>query len=143
MTLNVQFSTFNILVEHAMSSIDAKIREALSAEETNLSRELEGDQTMLQMIADSFRGRHRGLVIMVFFMICVYMGLMILSAVRFFAVDEVREMLLWGGLFGFSLLAVTASKIWYWMELNKNSVTRELKRVELRIAQLAEEIKRS
>jgi hypothetical protein len=28
-------------------------------------------------------------------------------------------------------------KIWYWLELNKNAVTREIKRLELQVARLS------
>ena len=126
-----------------MNDIDLKIREALSAEDAEFSKELEGELSMFQMLSDTFRGRHRWLVIMVFVVTTAYMGLAIFSAFRFFAVEGVRDMLLWGGLFGFSLLAVTACKIWYWMELNKNAITREVKRVELQIAQLAKQLRQS
>ena len=126
-----------------MNDIDLKIREALSAEDAELAQELEREQSMLQMISDSFRGRHRWLIVVAFVMVLVYMGLMVVSAIRFFSVEGVREMLLWGGLFGVSLLAITATKMWYFMELNKNSVTREVKRVELQIAQLAKELRKS
>ena len=42
-----------------MNNIDLQIREALNAEDAALAEEIEGEQTMLQMISDSFRGRHR------------------------------------------------------------------------------------
>jgi hypothetical protein len=124
-----------------MNELDKRIREALAAEDEELVSDFDDEQSMFQMIADSFRGRHRWLVVLVWIAVIVYCGLMLFSALRFFAVDEIREMLLWGGLFGFSLLAVTACKIWYWMELNKNAVTREVKRVELQIARLAHSLR--
>ena len=37
--------------------------------------------------------------------------------------------------------AIAGMKVWYWLELNKNAVTREIKRLELQIARLASRIK--
>ena len=37
--------------------------------------------------------------------------------------------------------AVSMLKIWYFLEMNKNAVTREIKRLELQIARLAGRIK--
>ena len=34
----------------------------------------------------------------------------------------------------FLLIAISMMKIWYWMELNKHAIMRELKRVELQLA---------
>ena len=67
----------------------------------------------------------------------VFVGLSVVCAVQFFNAEGIREMILWAGAFGFSLLAVMANKIWYWMELNKNAIKREIKRLELQIARLA------
>ena len=36
-----------------------------------------------------------------------------------------------------SLGALAAMKIWYWMELQKNAITREIKRLEIHVARLA------
>ena len=45
------------------------------------------------------------------------------------------------GPFFFSLAAVMAMKLWDWMEIERTTVTREIKRLELRIAQLASSLR--
>ncbi|MCH8830657.1 MAG: hypothetical protein IID45_13860 [Planctomycetes bacterium] len=120
-----------------MSDIDKKIRQALVAEDSALFEEFREEQSMLEMVADTFRGRHRWLVVMVFVATSVFVALSVFCGIQFYRADGIRELILWAGGFGFSLLAVMANKIWFWMELNKNAVTREIKRVELQIAQLA------
>ena len=52
-----------------------------------------------------------------------------------------RVMLLWAAACVVCMSGVSMMKVWYWMELNKNAVTREIKRLELQIARLAGRIK--
>ena len=124
-----------------MNELDKKIREALAAEDQELAEDFGSELSIFQMIGDSFRGRHRWLVALVFIETLVFLALAIFSAVKFFQVDGTREMLMWTAAFVFCMLAMLAGKIWYWMELNKNSVTREVKRVELQIAHLAHRLR--
>ena len=42
--------------------------------------------------------------------------------------------------FVFCINAVAMLKLWYFMEMNKNAVTREVKRLELQIARLAKRL---
>ena len=65
------------------------------------------------------------------------MTLGVLSVIRFFRAEEFRDMVMWAAASAFFLSGVSMMKVWYWMELNKNSVTREIKRLELQIARLA------
>lgn len=69
-------------------------------------------------------------------------GLAVWSAVRFFAAADTRDMIMWAVLFLFSLQAVGLLKLWYWMALNRNAVTREVKRLELQVARLVEGVGR-
>ena len=71
----------------------------------------------------------------------VFMVLAVISAMRFFNATETRDMLLWAGACIICLSGVSMMKVWYWMELNKNSITREIKRLELQVLRLAQRIK--
>ena len=65
----------------------------------------------------------------------------VLSAIKFFDAQQTRDMLMWAGATILCLSAVSMLKVWYWMELQKNSLLREIKRLELQIAHLAGKIK--
>lgn len=124
-----------------MNDIDDKIREALQAEDAELFAEYGGEQSMLTMVMETFRTRSRWLVLLGIVIGIVFMVLAIVAAARFFQAETVREMLAYSTGFVFCLLAVGGMKVWYWMELNKNAVTREVKRLELQIARLSRAIK--
>ena len=63
-------------------------------------------------------------------------------ATRFFAATDLPEMLRWAAGFFTSLILVVSGKIWYWMQMDRFAVTREIKRVELLIAHLSAEWRR-
>ncbi len=72
----------------------------------------------------------------VFVTIPAFVVVAVVAAVQFFQVETVNEMIAWACAFMFCLIAIAMMKVWYWMELNKNTLIREVKRVELQIAQL-------
>jgi hypothetical protein len=118
------------------NELDDIIREALEAPDPDLL-DVDADPTMAEKLADVFRGRHRrlaiggGVVNLVLFAAAIFSGLRLLQA------TEERAMILWGAAMLLSFGAVTAIKIWYWLEMGRLALTREIKRVELRVAQLA------
>ena len=116
--------------------LDDKLRAALDAEDEELFDEL-AELSMPQAVLDSFQQQSRGLVVLTFVSLTVCFVLAIVCGVMFVNAPSVPEMMRWGMGFLFFLLAVIAMKIWYWMELNKNAIRREMKRVELQLAALA------
>ena len=121
-----------------MKELDDRIREALRRENAALADEFAGEPSLFEMVAETFQGRHRWLVAMTMFWTLVFFVGAVVAGAKFFWAAEMREMMLWAGACLFCVLAVSMMKSWYWMELNKNAVLREVKRVELQIARLAE-----
>jgi len=124
-----------------MNELDQKIRAALAAEESDLPRQFD-EPSLPAQVLETFRGRNRWLVALVFVMTTAYVGLALLAAIQFFRADSVRAMIGWAGGFGVSLLVIAVLKIWYWIELSKNSVLREVKRLELQLAVLGAQLKK-
>lgn len=60
------------------------------------------------------------------------------AAVAFFRARDMRDWIMYAGVFLFAAMAVAMLKLWYLMELNRNTHTREIKRVELQLARFAE-----
>lgn len=120
-----------------MTSIDDAIRRALSDEDAKLLERFGADLPLPQQVQDSFRG-HLGwlnalswLVGVVVFAFGVYCGW------RFLAAAAVPDMLRWGMAVLLCALAVMLIKVFAWMEIEKNAVLREVKRLELQVARLA------
>ncbi len=120
-------------------NMDELLKRALTQDEAKQLQALD-EQGVLAQIADSFRGRSRGLVIMAFLHGIGMLGLGLVSLRQFFQAQERHEMILWASLMVVSVLAIGLVKVWYWMELNKSAILRELKRMEYQIALLSKKV---
>src|SRR4051812_45836713 len=95
------------------------------------------EESVMEMVTHSFRGRARWLAIisgvkMIFFVIAAAVCVM-----QFFRTESTRWLIAWASLFIVFALGTSIMLVLYWLELNRNAVTRELKRLELRIAELS------
>ena len=70
----------------------------------------------------------------------IFMFLAVFCGWRFLHRLDTEEALAWAVGFGFCMFVVGGLKVWFWMEMNKNRVLRELKRIELRLAALDERL---
>lgn len=119
-----------------MNDLDDKIRAALRDSGVDPPDD-DRAETLREQIYESFRGRTRWMTIMVWIESLIFFAMAIYAAVRFFEVESTRDLILYATLFLICMGIQIAMKIWYWMLLNKNAVTREIKRLELQIAMLA------
>jgi len=124
-----------------MKDLDDKIRSALRNEDAELFDEFSEEPSIFELVIETFRGRHRVLVYLTVFWTAVFFILAIISAVKFFNAAEDRAMLMWAAATIVCMSAISLMKVWFWMEMNKNAITREVKRLELQIARLAGRIK--
>ncbi len=94
------------------------------------------EQSLWEMVAGTFRGRNRWMTILVWVWMWVLVACGVVAAVQFFRVGGLADKLMYATLFVVATFAVGMMKMWYWMLMNRNSVLREIKRLELRIAEL-------
>ncbi len=117
--------------------IDEMIREALTEEEAEIFDRVFDEPSIFEMVTSMFRGKLRYLAIGAMVMGIVFMAISVYSLTRFLATDDIPTMLRWGALMVLSMTAVASMKIWHWMEMQRHALTREIKRLELQIANLA------
>ena len=120
-----------------MKEIDNSIHAALAAEDRDLFEEYSGEQSLWEMIADSFRGRQRWLMIGMHCNMLVLVTLAVLSAIEFFRVESTRAMIAWSTCFVVCCVGTMVMKLWWWTRTDKNALSREIKRLELQVARLA------
>ena len=87
------------------------------------------------------RGRRRVLNVLGVFQRVVFSALFIFSAVKCFGAESTRDIVMWAAACILCMTAISMLKIWYFLEMNRNALTREIKRLELQIARLAGRIK--
>ncbi|RMD65932.1 MAG: hypothetical protein D6824_01755 [Planctomycetota bacterium] len=121
-----------------LKELDRKIQEALRRQD-DLDEALASpeDEGLVEMLIGVFRGRMVWLNIYGMTLGVAFTGLAVWCAVRFFQSADVKAALGWGVGFLTCVLFVAMLKIWFWMEIEKNTVLREVKRLELQVARLA------
>ncbi len=123
-----------------MNELDDTIRSALKSQAQHGAIDPDREPPMRTQIAETFRGRFRWLAWLATFYRIVILILAVIAAIQFFRVDETRELIAYATLFLICIVASAFIKLWYWMLLIKNSVIREIKRLELQIAKLTQDL---
>jgi hypothetical protein len=125
-----------------MNELDRKIGEALSPEDAALlgpPSEVPG----WEQLKGLFRGTLGWVSMLVVVGGVASFVLMIVSVVYFFRAETEREMIAWAGGFGLGLIAVSFSRLWFWLLASRNVVLHEVKRVELQLALLSRRLGKS
>ena len=126
-----------------MTDLDRAIRESLSSEDTELFDRLGTDQALHRQVLATFEGQLRWLNVAGWIAGLVLFGVASISAFRFVQAQELGDMLRWGAASALGFAGVALVKVWFWMELQKHSIMREVKRLELQVASLAAQLRRS
>ena len=120
-----------------MSKLDDDIRRALA--NGDACYDLEQEEGVFRQMVGIFRGKMRWMAIVATIESIVFPVLIVLAALEFFETDDTRWQICYAT--GILLLAMLLLlvKLWGWMQMNRYSLQREIKRLELRILQLAEQ----
>ncbi len=121
-------------------NIDQMIKEALSQDEQELFNSYE-EQNVIQMIGGLFQGKMKWLNVLTIIMQLIMMSFAVYCGYRSYVAVETIAMFQFGFGAFVLMLAVTILKLYHIMEMNKNAVIREVKRVELQISILASKLK--
>jgi hypothetical protein len=122
------------------NEIDELITEALGEEEAKYYEKLEEEQSLLQEGLGLFKGKRAWISIWIGFVIILLIIGSTYCIVEFFRVEETKELMIWGGGFFLGMFAITALKIWAWMQMDKNALMREMKRLEFQVNVLVKEL---
>ena len=89
------------------------------------------------MVLGLFKGKNKWIMYLMNLMTLIFFGLFIYCIIEFFNTDVTNDLIKWGiGGFIF-LLAVSMLKIFAWMQMDKNALIREIKRLELQVSSLS------
>ena len=123
-----------------MNDLDEKIRNALSRQDAEMIGDPNDGFRLDQQVLAVFKSGSgfANMIVVVFSF--VFLGLAIYCVVQFFGTDVTKELLAWGIGFLCCMIAVSMFKLWFWMEMQRISITREVKRVELLTARMLQEL---
>lgn len=121
-------------------NLDDKIKQALQMDADEIERVLDKEQGLYARLFGIFHGKMRlwniyGLILSIITAIFMFY-----SGYTFFIAESLDDRILWGVLFLASWTGVMLLKVWFWLEMNRHSTSREIKRLELAVAQLTAKI---
>jgi hypothetical protein len=119
-----------------MSQLDQALRRAMSPDDLKLLDELSREESLFEQALKAFRDQHRLIGVLGWVGGFGLFGVACYFAWRFVEAQDLRTMILWGAAAGLAVTAFTMIKLWFFMEMQKNSILREVKRLELQVASL-------
>ena len=123
-----------------MSKLDEMIKAELEQESSEIDLLLASEGGLPDMVAASFKGSMRrwvGVVYVAAFAVAIPM---FWSIYQFFIAISLDDRLFWGLIALTTLIMQGLLKVWIFMEMNRASMMREIKRLELAVAKLSQKI---
>lgn len=119
--------------------IDSIIKETLSNEEAKFYDDLE-EQNLINELLSTSKSKSGWLVVIMSIMHLVVFSFFLFCVYNFFESEKTKELLTWisGGFL--SMFVLVMLKLYVWMQMDKNVLKKEIKRLELQISSLASRI---
>lgn len=99
------------------------------------------EDSIHSMIHDFYNRKMLSKVIFAWTHALICIGLMVFSGIKFFKADQTQTQLMYAVIFIAATQYLTLIKIFAWQMIHRNGIKREIKRLEIRLADLAQTIK--
>ncbi|WP_299214993.1 DUF6768 family protein [uncultured Dokdonia sp.] len=119
--------------------VDHLIKQALTEEEAKFYDTLD-EQNIVQMFGGVFEGKNKWIVIAMNIVNLFVLGFFVYCIIQFFNTDVTNELITWAVAGVFCMLILSMLKLYMWMQMDKNSIVRELKRLELQVSALSSKV---
>jgi hypothetical protein len=100
-----------------------------------------GEPSLFRQVVEMFHGSLGWVSFLVLVGTLAFAVFTVVTVVYFFRAESEREMLAWAGGFALGLMAISFGRLWFWLVLHRNAITRQIKRVEWQLAQLSSQLK--
>ena len=123
-------------MKHKMEDIDQLIKDTLSEEEAKFYDALD-EQNLFQMLGGLFKGKNSWLALVLNIIIAIVFGLLIYCIIKTFDTDNTNDLIQWVGGVILCFFMISMLKLYMWMQMHRNALMREMKRMELQISSLS------
>ncbi len=117
--------------------IDSLIKDALSEEEATYYAKLD-EQNYIVQYGQLFKGKQGWLTAIITIAIFGLFATVIYGFIQFDSATETKDQIFYAIIIMMAFFSIAILKIWNWMQMDKYSVLREMKRLELQVSILAE-----
>jgi len=118
--------------------IDKLITESLTKDEAEFYKSLEVEKGLWESFGELYTGKLAWITTAMTIVHSILTFVAFYSGYQFFTADSVALMLHHGAILFLALLVGTMTKLWTWMQMQKNDLLREIKRSEYQVAALIE-----
>jgi len=118
-------------------SIDKKIKQELEAQALQEEEIMNDSEGIIDLAIGSFKGGLARWMIIANIITLVVTGFLIWSGFEFYAAGNLDARIFWGVWFVITMCLQIGLKQWIWMEMHRNSVLREIKRMEVAVQKLS------
>ncbi|MFK8060103.1 MAG: DUF6768 family protein [Polaribacter sp.] len=119
-------------MKNNINEIDKLIKETLTQEEAKFYDELE-EQNIFKKILGIFKGKNAFISIIMNITNIVVFAVFIYSIIKALNVKNTNELILWVAATILCFITMSMIKIFSWMQMNRNDLFREMKRLEFLI----------
>ncbi len=123
-------------MKNSKEEIDELIKETLTKEEAKFYDELE-EKGLFGKLGALHRGKLGWLAIIMNIVHLLVFGVFVYFVVQFFNTEETNELIKYASGGFLCLVFMGMIKLFMWMQMDKNDILRELKRLELQISVLS------
>jgi hypothetical protein len=121
-----------------MSDFDKRLTQLLSEEDEAFIADAVDEQGYYSSVLKSFKGQGSAMSILTWVGIIIFGSLLIFSIWKFFQADTVLDQILFSASAIMLNSAQIALKLWFNMQLNRRTITQELRRLQLVMLKSAE-----
>ncbi len=119
--------------------IDKLITESLSKEDAEFYNQFE-EEDVFESWFGVYKGKFAWIAIIQSIVIIAAVSVAVYCGYHFFTSESTTDLIRYGALMFLGLLFTSFLKLWLWMQMVKNSIVREMKRVEFQVAVLMEKL---
>lgn len=119
-----------------IEDIDRLIKDTLTEEEAKFYDDLE-EQGLIDTLGGLLKGKFKWILIMMNLVSIVAAGVLVYCIVQFFQTDNTNELIKWASAGFICLMLGCMIKIFTWLQMDRNALQRELKRLELQMSSLS------
>lgn len=116
--------------------IDKLIKETLTEEEAKFYDDLD-EQGFFKSLGGLFKGKNSWLVVILNVFNALIFGLLIYCIIQTFDVEKTNDLVLWVAAVILCFISMSLIKLYFWMQIHKNDLIREIKRLELQVSSLS------
>lgn len=119
-----------------MEDIDKLIKDTLTHEEVRFYDELE-EQGLIDTLEGLFKGKYKWILIMMNIVNIIAVVGAVYCTIQFFQTEVTNMLIKWAAGGFICLMLASMIKIFTWLQMEKNALNREIKRLELQISSLS------